>query len=231
MADDLSDLFLARPSTPAQPMMYRTGVVKSWNPVDATNVVTVNGTDFTNLPILNTSEALILTPGDVVGIIDIGTTWAIIGRFTVPGTPAAATSLSAIGTVSDSVSAFESTTSGSWTDLTTLGPTVTIIVPRSGRVLVLLAAMIGWNPTANGGGDVSVALTGANTIGAGNGPILTFTQALSGGITSSVFLRSSTSYVFRGLTPGSTTFTCKYASEVSPTAAEFLDRSLVVIPL
>ena len=219
------------PRTPAQPMMYRQGVVLTWDPTDASNTVQVDGTVFTNLPIFNTNEALQLVPGAVVGIVDIGTTWAILGRMTIPGTAEAASALSAISTHSERIEAFESTTSATFTDLTTLGPTVTITVPRSGRVLCLLSAHIGWNPTNAGGGDVGIQVTGANSISAGDGAILTHNQAMSGVVTSSVILRSAVSFVYDGLNPGVTTFQAKYASEYSPTAAEFLDRIIVLMPL
>lgn len=221
------------PSTPALPMKYRKGTIVTWNPSTAENTVNVDGTVFTNLPILNTDEALLLGPGSVVGIMDIGTTWAILGRLTIPGTPDAATALASIGTFSDTVDVFETTTSGTYGDLTTVGPQVTATVPPSGRCLALLSVRIGWSNQNAGGGGCCVELTGANSSPASdvNYPVASHFLSLSGGATSSSFVRTSSQHTFEGLTPGDTTFTVKYKALTGGVQCDFTTRQLVVIPL
>lgn len=137
--DDLAPL-LARP-VPARGssnVSYRQGRIVYWNPATAENIVNVGGTDLSNLSVLNTSEALILSAGAVVGLICIEGSWAILGRLTVPGTPEAASALSSINVQSASITSFETTSSATYTDLATIGPTLTVNVPPTGRLLVIV---------------------------------------------------------------------------------------------
>lgn len=224
----MSDFYV--PSTPAQPMYYRQGVIQTWNPADATNTVLIDGTVFTNLAILNTDEALLLSPGAVVGVVDVGSTWAILGRFTVPGTTDAASSLAALGTFSNTVATFETYSSSTLGDLATPGPTVTVNVPKSGRMLIMLSARIGWSNQVNGGGLISLDVSGANTIAVGNAPQLAHSILLGSSIQSTSILRTATTYVYNGLNPGSTTWTMKYGAPNS-TQCDFQDRTIVLIPL
>lgn len=230
---DISDLFLVTPTTSALPMNFRKGVIKSWNSSTAENVVTVDGNDFTNLPILNTDEALLLTTGSVVGIVDLGSSWAILGRFTIPATADAASALAAIQTYSQLIDVFETTTSGTYGDLATVGPTLTVTVPPSGRVWVLLSVRIGWSAQNAGGGKCSVAMSGANSQSASDTgyPVASCFLSLSGGVTTTHFVRTSSSHVFVGLNPGDTTFTLKYAATTAGNQCDFTTREMIVIPL
>lgn len=80
-SDDLAPLFL--PGT-APAVGYRQGVVVEWDGVTFANLVDVGGTEVANLPVLNSADAALIVPGDVVGILTYGSSWAILGRFTVP---------------------------------------------------------------------------------------------------------------------------------------------------
>jgi hypothetical protein len=75
---------------------FRQGVIITWNPDTAENTVSVAGSVLTNLPILNTSEASLLDTGDVVAVITMGSSFAILGRLVIPGTPQAVTSIQSI---------------------------------------------------------------------------------------------------------------------------------------
>ena len=228
--DDLSDLFLARPSTPAQPMMYRTGVVKSWNPVDATNVVTVDGADFINLPILNGVESLLLAPDAVVGIVDIGTTWAILGRMTVPGTTDAASALNALTIGDATIATSESTTSPFATDLATVGPIVNVIIGKSGRARVTMSCEMVWATTGGNGGAMMYDVDGPGTH-----IVATSTRQLAAGFASSTGgdVAASRTVIQTGLlNPGLYTFTAKYAAPFGPgNNCTFYNRVLTVEPL
>jgi hypothetical protein len=222
--DELLDPFTVRPATPALPMSYRRGVIVAWDTATAANTVIVDGAQFTDLPILNTSEALLLRAGDVVGIVDVGTSWAILGRFTIPGTADAASALRILGSipmVAATVDASESTSSVAFTDLATVGPTVTVDVPDSGNVLVLLTASLAYSGP-NGiamGYDVS----GANTIAASVNQAL-LNQVASGATN----LRATHAVLLQDLFPGSTTFTAKYVALGG--TAQFASRSLAIVP-
>lgn len=127
----------------------------------------------------------------------------------------------------------EATTSLSYTDLGTFGPEVTVEVGQTGRVMVILTARIGWTVTgAIGGGKMGVELSGANTRAAGtsDGAQLSKYQDVAGAAAQAAFDRSSSIYFYDDLTPGSTTFTCKYASLVSAKNADFEDRVIAVFP-
>jgi hypothetical protein len=221
------------PSTAAVPMYYRKGTIVSWNPDTAENTVLVDGGMFTNLPILNTDEALLLAPGSAVAIMDIGTTWAILGRLTIPGTPDAASALGALQTYSDIVDVFETTTSGSYGDLATVGPTVTVPIGKSGRCLCMLSVRVGWSAQNAGGGKCTVQLSGANSQTASDSalPVVSYFLSLGGGVLSTSFIRTGTQHVFEGLNPGSTTFTVKYAASTGGVQCDFTTRQLVVMPL
>lgn len=92
----------------------------------------------------------------------------------------------------------ESTSSTSYTDLATVGPTATVTVGASGLILV------GWNTqTASSASAIaSVALSGANTVAANDNFSLFNANSLGSAI--------GRTYVFTGLAAGATTVTVKY---------------------
>lgn len=96
------------------------------------------------------------------------------------------------------VLASEGTSSATYVDLTTPGPSVTVTVGQSGIVL------LGWNTQCDATtGAASVAVSGANTIASTDNYYLRSAGANAG---------SGRTYVFTGLTPGSTTFKMQYRS-------------------
>lgn len=102
------------------------------------------------------------------------------------------------------VAASEATTSVPYTDLATVGPSVTVDVGTSGRLLILIAATA-YNSTANGANPVSVALSGANTLAAAD------THAVVFGSPNATLGFASTEFLLlTGLATGSTTVTVKY---------------------
>jgi hypothetical protein len=120
----------------------------------------------------------------------------------------------------------QSTSSGSYTDLSTVGPAVTVTVPASGIVLVSWACDIQASNNASGG-RVSVQLSGANTVSAVDDYAMTMLNA-SGA--NSGRQEASRTHLFTGLTPGSTTFTLKY-QRVGTGSANFRRRWITAVPL
>jgi hypothetical protein len=230
--DDLVPLLIP---TESNALTFRQGVIVTYSQTDGSNTVQVGGSVMSNLPILNTSEALLMTPGAVVGLLSVGTaskTMFILGRITIPGTPDALTALSAFRTITGTVAAAQGTTSTSYTDLTTAGPTVQVTVPNSGRVLMILSARIGWSDSdPSSGGAMSAALSGANTVAAGGDKVLSSFLSTATGGAQNAFFRSSVVHVYEGLTPGLTTWTAKYQTLDAGEAADFEDRTIVLIPL
>jgi hypothetical protein len=118
------------------------------------------------------------------------------------------------------VAAAGTTSSESFTDLATFGPSVTVAVPASGRVLVTLTALF----EAPQDGAARMSFTSAG--GSGNVAV-DVDRSLSG--LDGMILRGSATYPAAGLSPGSHTFTAKYASIGGQSI--FADRSIIVIPL
>ncbi|WP_250009140.1 hypothetical protein [Actinoplanes sp. M2I2] len=240
-SDDLVPLLGKQPSSGAP---FRQGVIVSWNPDTAANVVLVAGSLMENLPILNTSEASLLKAGDVVGIITSGATWAILGRFVYPGTPEA---VSSIQSITNRIKVANDYTSGTrnsttWGDLTGTdpGPEVTIRVGGSGRALVFWGAELGQtaNWQTQNSPHVGVEVSGATSIVPYEGWALNYhlefpvTGAPAHAEASSWF-QMSTFHTFTGLNPGDTTFTLKYKHDTLDPAGtvSFNNRELAVFAL
>jgi|SRR5215510_518626 len=227
--DEIAPLFSGPPAGGSQDMRYRSGRIVSWNRLTAQNVVTVGGVNLVDLPILNTSEALLIQPGDTVGIAVISTenggrTMAILGRLTIPNTPGAASALSAVGIYSGEVGTTETTNSVAYVDLATPGPIVEHVpIGPSGRCLAFFSAVI--NPTANDGVAMSCDVAGATTVAAPAGAPLQRSQADASQL-SLIVTRVS---VISGLNLGEHTFTAKYRS-IFGGLASIGQRVLIIIP-
>jgi hypothetical protein len=83
ISDDLSPLF--KPSGDA--VRFRQGTVTAWDANTGSNTVEVAGGTLTDVPILNTGEAIALKAGHIVGLLAFGQSWFILGRITPPGDP------------------------------------------------------------------------------------------------------------------------------------------------
>ena len=235
--------FLSAGGPPAGGVGWAKGVIVSWNPLTAENQVLVRGALVDNVPILNTSEAAILAAGDVVGLLSFGSTWGILGRFTIPGTPEAVSALSSLRTASQSVLGQDTFTGTAYTDAPTFpGPEVTITVGPSGKLLIFLSAlMFSATSAASGGshqpgGRMSFRLSGANTLAASTVRALrvySTLQAASSATQLEVALGATRAVLLEGLNPGSTTITAQYSRETSSTnpSASFYDRNLTAMAL
>lgn len=222
-ADDLTPQ-LVPPKTGL--LGFRQGVVVSWNAHTAENTIDVDGATLTNVPIINTSEALLLTTGAVVALNTWQGSWYIVGRITVPGTAEAATALAMVsqGISSAQVDTSESTTSTTYTDLATAGPTVSsVYITSSGRCLLMMSALMGV-PTSCAA-YMSCAISGATTLAATQAQ-----RSVSLGAISSIVQGSPTCVVeVTGLNSGLHTFTAKYMS-TSGGSCSFQYRNLTVVP-
>lgn len=106
--------------------------------------------------------------------------------------------------VGASVLTDESTASTTYTDLATVGPSVTVTITATGLLLV------GWSVQAdNPSSFVSVALSGANTEDATDNYCL-----------GAVALIAGTTHLFTGLTAGDTVVTCKYRAGIGTVGFE-----------
>lgn len=116
------------------------------------------------------------------------------------------------------VATSQTTTSTSFTDLTTVGPAVTVTTGTAAIVAVYCA-------NTNSGSTsslMSYAVSGSSSIAAAD----SFSQ---GGAFGTAGGRTGATYIHTGLTAGSNTFTAKY--RVGSGTGTFVDRRLAVIPL
>jgi hypothetical protein len=122
----------------------------------------------------------------------------------------------------DDVATDESTTSSSFTDLATVGPTVTLTTGT--KAWVIISARM----RHSGVGDwpqMGVEVSGASSVSPAFGKLATFTEP-----TSNYQWVCTASFVYTGLTAGSNTFKAKYRSYTGGTSA-YQDRYIQVIDL
>src|SRR6185369_7982900 len=127
----------------AQPVAFRQGVVVAWNPVTLENIIEVDGTQFSNLPVLGVSESQTIKTGSIVGVQVVGDQWAIVGRWVMPSTPEATDAVSMLNSqmFADYVGTLEVCSNATPGDLATFGPSVTVPVGPTGRLAILATAM------------------------------------------------------------------------------------------
>lgn len=125
------------------------------------------------------------------------------------------------GAQTNTVATTQSTTSTTFTDLTTAGPSVTVSIGANGQALIALSCDMA-NNTANAYTVVGVAISGANTIAPADTLVI-------GSLPAAAELNIGTVYLLTGLTPGSTTFKLQY--RVTGGTGNFLSRKISVIPL
>jgi len=133
-----------------------------------------------------------------------------------------ATTSSSPTTASSTVVTSEATTSATYTDLTTSGPSVTLTTGT--KVLVIISAQILNNASLTQAG-MSYAISGATTSAADN-KYSCFNLYVSDRGNSLSFTHAS----YRTVTAGSNTFTAKYVSLQSLTA-NFANRQIFVMDL
>lgn len=207
-------------STISPGVQMRQGTVTNYN--GGSIDVTINDTLLTSIPYL---DSYIPVVGDTVMLLQAGATWLTIGR--------AGTGTPQLAPVAQSIATKESTTSSTYTDLSTFGPSATIIVPATGRAIAHFSAEVGWadgTTDSADGGFMSIALSGANTVAAVDDFRAGAFNQFGGTNFNDGEYEVGRSYAFTGLTPGSTTFTMKYRSAGSGKSVDFGRRTIVVEP-
>lgn len=141
------------------------------------------------------------------------------------GSPAAAAAAAGINPSYATILTQESTGSTSYTDLATVGPSVTVIVGASGKLLLTYGAVI--TPASNGWfGEIAPQLSGANTLAASDTYGVYF-----GSNSNPIYGAVSRTVLLTGLNPGSTTVTLKYKSGQSGFTWLFASRDITAIPV
>lgn len=83
-SDDLTGVLLP---ADASDIGFHQGVIVEWNAQTGTNVINVLGSLQSDLKMLNITEALVLQPGHVVGLLRFRNSFFILGRIVTPNTP------------------------------------------------------------------------------------------------------------------------------------------------
>ena len=152
-------------------------------------------------------------------VVGSGATLSVTGTGAIT-----ATSLSVFGVpISGVVATSETTTSTSYADLATVGPSATVTVSSSGqKALVTLTARLS-NTNANRQCFVAFAVTGATIVAASDAQAVLETTPVANRP-----VQMSATYLVTGLTSGSNTFTAKYRA--SNNTCTFVNRNIIVTP-
>lgn len=123
----------------------------------------------------------------------------------------------------DYIDATQTTTSTTYTDLATVGPTVTLTTGYS--ALIFYAAEMG-NNTLDRAALLTFEITGASRLDPDS-----WQRIVTDGTTASNQIRQYGVYRTNVLNPGTNIFTMKYATGSAATTSNFAQRELVVMPL
>ena len=119
---------------------------------------------------------------------------------------------------SATVTTFQGTTSATYTDLATVGPSVTLVTGTA--AMITFGASV--NTPSGQNCQMSFAVSGATTLAASD-TNSTFAGGVTGGMAASI----SRTMVISGLTAGTNTFTAKYNSTSG--TANFRNRDITVV--
>lgn len=191
----------------------RIGTITAYDQASGTLTVNVGGTD---LPGVFYNPAYLPVIGDTVAALNSGPTWYVMGSTinalarTVP-----------VGAI---VQTAETCTSLGFTDLATPGPSVTVFVGATGRVIVDISAQLA--ATTGNGAVIGVALTGTNVVAADSARAWSQVNEVAAATTNPSVTRR---LLLTGLNPGLTTFTLKYAViGTSSTIVSIRNREIAV---
>lgn len=183
----------------------------AWQPILDQDVIAAKG------------DLIVGTGDDTVSRLAVGTNNHVLTADSSTATglkwAAAASSIPANG--NGAVATEQNTTSTSYTDLATAGPSATVTTGTKALVLVKAIFTGGASDTIY----VSCAVSGASTVSASDSKSLSFRP--SGANAPKIGVASL--IVFTGLTAGSNTFTTKY--RVTGGTASFSDREIFVMDL
>lgn len=198
---------------------YHLGVVQAYDDTTGLNSVQILGNTFDNLRVVSAGPAVSIGVGDTVIVLRYQTQYFILGRVSAPGAG------SAMRPVAARINTNETTSSTTFTDLTTVGPTVTTYIGPRRSCIVLLSATHYQN---NGSASMGFTVSGASTI-----PADIFRATWWNNVTNTNTSVSVTQVIALsaadGLNQGTNTFTAKYQKGGS-LAASFDTRTITVIP-
>lgn len=213
-------------------MGFHQGVVTAWDSTTNQNTILIAGSEIPDIPALSIGDSIMMSVGDIVGLLRFKSTYFILGRITLPGVSNAF----GIRAASDSATGF--TNSTTFGDLSVgSGPTVSNVkIGTARRCLVMLST--GASADVNSRATAHFAVSGDSTIappsGAGSHSKGAFVGSDTGGGADVTSVSGSATRTFlltaaNGLNAGLNTFTMKYAS-LTGDDAFFYERTIVVFP-
>lgn len=233
---DVANLFLPPPPAGWQPLYYRQGTIAAFDQVTGDNTVDVGGSEFADLPLLGVAEADTYAAGSVVGLISTGLEYAIFGRLVRPNTPEYTDAVNKLGNniQTATIATAENTTSTSLVDLTTPGPSLTVTVRSSGKLIIILSADETAQDTGVSSGaymTCEITDTAGNVIYlAGTLPSLRFEYSDNAAHAVGDSLGSTRVFAV-SLNPGSYIVNAKYSSASGANSAGFANRNLTTISI
>lgn len=108
IGDDLTGLF-GKASAPDSG--FRQGTVQAFDPESGQNTIAVAGGILTDVPVLNIGDLVLIVPGDVVVLLRLRSSWAILGRILPVGSGDLLLGTTSVETDADFDSNFAITTS------------------------------------------------------------------------------------------------------------------------
>lgn len=254
MTFSTSDLTPLLQAAPTAQMRYASGVIVSWNAESYENVIEVRGSFLVNLPVLSGPDGLSYKAGDVVALIGADqqgargiASYAILGRFLVPGAGRAEQSIEwmtselgrkiAAAVFADRIESarkdFQITLSSTatWMDgdfagSPDPGPAVEMEITERGAAIIIVGADIGGQNSAVG--NMGFETTGATT----RDPTWSRHAHLRAGVESPNHISASPMSVthFTDLNPGVHKFEAKYWSlNGTGIGPSFSQRTITVI--
>jgi hypothetical protein len=209
---------------------WHTGVIDAWDDLTGLNTVVINGNEFSNLRVLSTGAVQPFQPGDVAGIMRVGTQYFILGKVRAAGAGAGERIASArVASLQNApISASMSDIPGS------PGPSVTLYVGSARRILVIHSCEVGIvgssaNALESAGAYQGVAVSGVSSLPAETAVTSAY---LEGNLTNSASVSATTLVTAaNGLQQGQNTFTCKYRAFRNGSLVPVVNnRVLTVIP-
>jgi hypothetical protein len=245
--DDLARLLVQQPVPGAR---FGQGRILSFNPDTFENVIDWNGVRLVDLPVKSATDALTFKPGDTVilsGWDAAGgkgvTQWWIDGRLIIPGEGAATQAVewmtSALGAQvaaavfgnriqAETIADNEATSSTSYTNLATAGPTLTgVEISDTGRALVMLYARMSGQ---KGGASIATPHMSYQVSGATSSSPSDLRALQVSSETNDAVYASTAVFLESFLNEGLHTFQAKYKMGSGQTEARFTQRTLIVIP-
>lgn len=120
----------------------------------------------------------------------------------------------------------ESTSSTNYSNLATVGPSTTITVGSSGKLLLTFSATVARTSGSSSTAFISPTISGSNSITSNDQNSIEISPQGN-----NAWQTVSKSILLKDLSPGSTTISMRYRSSDSGSTFQFKNRTLIAIPI